>query len=276
MKNMRVEHYRSLQEITPGILLDKVKAASPLIHHLTNWVTIYDCAQAVKSIGASPVMAHAIEEVEDMAAISSSLVLNIGTLTVDFVEAMKRAATAANKRKIPVILDVCGSGATSLRDQKCKELLIETRIDVIKGNYSEIARTCGENVKTKGVDSSGIAMDIKRLASGLAIAKKCVVVATGREDIVTNGKMTYFVSNGDKLMASLVGTGCMAASVIGAFAAVEEDLVKAAVSGLVCFGVAGELAAKKSNGPGSFKVHLFDSLYNLKNVTISRMQRIKC
>ncbi|MDD5665337.1 MAG: hydroxyethylthiazole kinase [Candidatus Omnitrophica bacterium] len=276
MKNMRTESNRSLQEINPGILLDRIRAESPLIHHLTNWVTIYDCAQAVKAIGASPVMAHAMEEVCDMAAISSSLVLNIGTLTIDFVEAMKRAATAANKKKIPVILDVCGAGSTSLRDQKCKELLIETKIDIIKGNYSEIARVCGENVKTKGVDSSSIAMNIKRLASGLAFAKKCVVVVTGQEDIVTNGKTAYFISNGDKLMASLVGTGCMAASVIGAFAAVEKDLVKAAVSGLVCFEVAGELAAKKSNGPGGFKVHLFDSLYNLKRVTVSRMQRIKC
>jgi hydroxyethylthiazole kinase len=259
-----------------GDLLTKVRAESPLVHHLTNWVTIYDCAQVVKSLGASPVMAHAPEEVEEMAGIASSLVLNIGTLTVDFVEAMKKAANVANKRGIPVILDVCGAGATSLRDRKCQELISQVRIDIIKGNSSEIARVAGENIKSKGVDSSDVKADIKKLAFGLALAKKCTVVVTGKTDIVTDVKRTIMVSNGDKIMTSLVGTGCMATSVIGAFAAVEKDLVYASVSGLVCFEVAAQLAAAKSNGPGSFKENLFDSLYNLSSSQVTRLQKIEC
>src|SRR5512140_1835379 len=129
-------------------LLERIRQQKPVVHHLTNWVTIYDCAQVVKTLGASPVMAHAAEEAAEMSQIASALVLNIGTLTVDFVEAMKLAARGANKKGIPVILDVCGAGATTLRDMKCLELLNEVRIDVIKGNASEIARIEGESVRT--------------------------------------------------------------------------------------------------------------------------------
>ena len=116
---------------TPYDLLARVRQQKPVVHHLTNWVTIYDCAQVIKTLGASPVMAHAPQEVAEMAQIASALVLNIGTLTVDLVEAMKLAARSANQKGIPVILDVCGAGATALRDQKCLELLNEVRIDVI-------------------------------------------------------------------------------------------------------------------------------------------------
>jgi len=259
-----------------GSLLKRVREKIPLVHHLTNWVTIYDCAQVVKSLGASPVMAHALEEVGEMTGIASSLVLNIGTLTVEFVEAMKKAAITANKRGIPVVLDVCGAGATGLRDKKCQELISEARIDIIKGNSSEIARVAGENIKTKGVDSLIVKADIKKLAVGLALANKCTVVVTGKTDIVTDGKRLFMVSNGDKIMASLVGTGCMATSVIGVFAAVEKDLVKASVSGLACFEVASQMAAGKSKGPGSFKENLFDCLYNLDSKQVLRLQKIEC
>ena len=141
-------------------LLDRVRQQKPVVHHLTNWVTIYDCAQVVKTLGASPVMAHAREEAAEMAQIASALVLNIGTLTVDFVEAMKLAAQSANKKGIPVVLDVCGAGATALRDRKCLELLNEVRVDVIKGNASEVARVSGESVKTRGVDATEVGGDL--------------------------------------------------------------------------------------------------------------------
>src|SRR3990172_4268309 len=107
--------------------LEAVREKQPLVHHLTNWVTIYDCAQVVKSFGASPVMAHAQEEVADMAGLASALVLNIGTLTAGFVESMKKAAKAANKRNIPIVLDVCGAGATPFRNKKSFELLDAAR-----------------------------------------------------------------------------------------------------------------------------------------------------
>lgn len=255
-------------------LFAKLKKERPIVHHLTNWVTIYDCANVVKVFGASPVMAHAYEEAADMTGIASSLVLNIGTLTVDLIKAMKASALAANRKGIPVILDVCGAGATALRDKSCFELLNGARIDIIKGNTSEIARIAGEHVKTKGVDSTDVRPDIRTLAAGLAARRKCTVVVTGKEDVVSDGKRTFVVKNGVPMMADVVGTGCMATSVIGAFAAVCDNPVHAAVCGLICFEVAAERAAKKAKGPGSFKELLFDRIYSLDKKTINALQKV--
>jgi hydroxyethylthiazole kinase len=246
-----------------------------VVHHLTNWVTIYDCANIVKALGGSPVMAHAKEEVAEMASIASSLVLNIGTLTVDFIESMKVAARSANKKGIPVLLDVCGAGATGLRDAKCFELLDEVRIDIIKGNSSEIARVAGEKVRTKGVDALSVDLNLQKIAKGLASKRKCTVVITGETDIVADQKRLYLVKNGDQMLSRVVGTGCMSSSVIGTFAAVERDLLYAATSGLICFEVAAECAVKESVGPASFKERLFDFLFRMDKQTVSRMQNIE-
>ncbi len=254
--------------------LEKVRAKKPVVHHLTNWVTIYDCANIVKVFGASPVMAHAVEEVAEMAGIASALVLNIGTLTADFVEAMLVAAGAANQKGIPVVLDVCGAGATKFRDESCFRLLDGSRVDIIKGNASEIARIAGEDVQTRGVDAAPVEKNLQAVAAGLARKRNCTVVVTGAEDIVTDGKRAVRVKNGHPMMANIVGTGCMAASMIGTFAAVERDLVKASVAGLVCYEVAAEIAARNAGGPGSFKVNMFDAAFNLSADAVDRMQRI--
>jgi len=256
-------------------LLKKVRREGPVVHHLTNWVTIYDCAQIVKTLGASPVMAHAPEEVADMATIASALVLNIGTLTVEFVEAMKLAAASANQKGIPVILDVCGTGATGLRDRKAFELLDHVKINVIKGNASEIARVSGADIHTKGVDATAVAADLETLAKTLAVQRQATVVITGAVDIVADHRGVYRIKNGDALMTHVVGTGCMAASVIGTFAAVEPDYRQAAACGLACYEIAAELAAKNARGPASFKAGLFDCLYNLDQATVEKMQRIE-
>jgi hydroxyethylthiazole kinase len=261
--------------LKPFDLLQKVRRESPLVHHLTNWVTIYDCAQIVKTLGASPVMAHAPEEAADMARLASALVLNVGTLTGDFVEAMKKAAAGANQKGIPVILDVCGAGATAWRDRKVFELLDEASINIIKGNASEIARVSGADIRTKGVDSTEVGADLEALARTLAARRRATVVITGEVDLVADGRGVYRVKNGVALMTRVVGTGCMAASVIGAFAAVEPDGRRAAACALACYGIAAELAAEKSRGPASFKDALFDSLYKLDQPTVERMQRIE-
>ncbi len=255
-------------------LLARIRTDKPVVHHLTNWVTIYDCAQIVKVLGASPVMAHAKEEAAEMASIASSLVLNIGTLTTEVVEAMKLAARSANQKGIPVVLDVCGAGATRLRDRKSFELLDETRIDIIKGNASEIARVSGEPVRTKGVDAGEVKKGMVIIARRLALKRSCTVVVTGKEDIVTDGKKTYLIGNGHPMMVHVVGMGCMAASVIGTFAAVERDLARAAASGLVCFEIAAECAVKGSAGPAAFKERMFDCLYRLERNTIDKMQKV--
>lgn len=256
-------------------LLERVRKEKPVVHHLTNWVTIYDCAQIVKSLGASPVMAHAKEEAADMAGIASALVLNIGTLTPEFVDAMKVAAQSANKKGIPVVLDVCGAGATPLRDKKCSELLTEVKIDIIKGNASEIARVSGEDVRTKGVDSGEVTSDIRDIVKRSAKKFNSTVVITGKEDYVADPKTVYKIKNGHQMMTYVVGTGCMAASVIGAFAAVERDLAYASAAGLACFGIAAECAAQRSDGPMSFKDKLFDCLFSLDKDTVKKLVKIE-
>lgn len=261
-------------KIKAGELLEKVRKEGPVIHHLTNWVTIYDCANVTKTLGASPVMAHAAEEVAEMAGIASALVLNIGTLTPEFVAAMKMAAKSANQKGIPVVLDACGAGATKLRDQKSFELLDEVKIDILKGNISEIARIAGQDVKTQGVDAAPVKGDRAELAVRLARERDCTVVMTGREDVVTDGKAVYLIRNGHALMSRVVGTGCMAASVIGTFAAVEKDLALAAAAGLVCFEIAAERAAQRAQGPASFKEKMFDALYGLDKKQVGRFQKV--
>jgi hydroxyethylthiazole kinase len=256
-------------------LLQKVRQDKPLVHHITNWVTIYDCANIVKVFGASPVMAHAPEEVADMAGIASALVLNIGTLTVDLVQAMKIAALSANKKKIPVLLDVCGAGATKFRDEKIFELLNQVRIDIIKGNASEIARIAGLDVKTKGVDSTAVNADLTALAKQLAEQRNCTVVITGKIDIIVNKDKCFKVKNGHELMSHVVGTGCMAASVIGTFAAVGKDLAEAACAGLCAYEIAAEQAAELASGPGTFKERLFDCIFSLDLATVDQKQRIE-
>jgi hydroxyethylthiazole kinase len=255
-------------------LYEKVRRQKPVVHHLTNWVTIYDCANVVKTLGASPVMAHAREEVADMTGIASSLVLNIGTLDTPFVESMKIAARRANAKGIPVVLDVCGAGATPFRDKKCAQLLSSAKIDIIKGNASEIARIWGENVRTRGVDAETVAADLRAIAEKLANARGCTVVITGAEDIVSGGGKTYRVGNGHPVMADIVGTGCKAASVIGTFAAVEKDLPVAAAAGLACYEIAAELAVGTAGGTGSFKEKLFDCLYTLSREDVEKMQKV--
>ena len=255
--------------------LEAVRQKSPVVHHLTNWVTIYDCAQVVKSFGASPVMAHAAEEVADMTGLASALVLNIGTLTADFIESMKIAAQAANSRNIPVVLDVCGAGATPFRDRKCLELLDESHISIIKGNSSEIARIAGLDVCTRGVDSGHVGSDLKGIAAELAALRHCTVVITGKEDIVADAHSAYIVRNGVDMMSHVVGTGCMAASVIGTFAgAMPDDMTSAAAAGLCCFEIASELAVKKALGPASFKQHLLDYCFILTKDDIDSKQKV--
>ncbi len=256
-------------------LLARIRAEHPVVHHLTNWVTIYDCAQVVKVLGGSPVMAHAKEEVAQMSGLASALVLNIGTLTPDFVEAMKLAAAGANARGIPVVLDVCGAGATTLRDEKSLELLSAVRIDIIKGNASEIARVGGEAVKTRGVDATQVQQDLRAVVRRLARERQSTVVLTGAEDLVADAERLFVIKNGHPMMSHVVGTGCMATSVIGAFAAVEPDLTEAAAAALVCFEVAAEGAVQASQGPGTFKEKLFDCLYHLDRDTIDRLQQVE-
>jgi hydroxyethylthiazole kinase len=256
-------------------LLSEIRNCQPLVHHITNWVTIFNCAQAVKSIGASPVMAHAPEEAAEITSISSSLVLNIGTLTEDLIESMMISAKTAAEKKIPVVLDVCGAGASSMRNSSCIKLIASGYISIIKGNASEISCIAGLNATTKGVDSTEVSFDLADVALNLSKKLSCTVVITGKKDYIAGEGKLYTVDNGSELMGNVVGTGCMAASMIGSFAAVlPGDLPFASAAALAIWGIAGEKATEKSSGAGSFLVNIFDALSSLTEDDIVRGKKI--
>lgn len=251
--------------------LSKVREQRPLVHHLTNWVTIYDCANVVRTMGALPVMAHAREEVEEMVGIASSLVLNIGTLDESMVSSMKLAADAANRKGIPIVLDVVGAGATKYRTKTCMELIENCKISVIKGNAGEIGVLAGAEAKVRGVESEGLNADKKQVVQSLATTSGSVVAMTGKEDFIGSKNKVLVVENGSEWMGKIVGTGCMAASVIGAFVAVQKDYAVASAAALSAYGIAGELAGERNpKGPGTFKESFFDELYNLDQSTLIR------
>lgn len=237
-----------------------IRAKKPLIHHITNWVTIYDCAQVVRAIGALPVMAHAREEVEEMANIASALVLNIGTLTPELIDNMIIATKKANDKKIPVILDAVGCGATKLRTESTLKILEQVKIDILKGNAGEIATIAGAQGEVRGVESMGVKGNIEELAKNLAKKYNNVVVVTGKIDIITNGDNVEKCHAGHEMMSRVVGTGCMAASVLGCFASVAQDFVDSSIQAMIYYGQAGEKAARSIKRPMEFKIQLIDNL----------------
>lgn len=251
-------------------ILEKVRNNKPLVYHITNYVTIYDCANITRAFGALPVMAFADEEAEEMAGIASSLVLNIGTLTKEIIGTMLIAGKKANEIGIPVILDAVGAGATRLRTDKVIELLDKLEIAVVKGNISELATLAGVKAETKGVEAVSAEGNAAEIAKAVANKFNVIAVITGRTDIVASKDETYSVDNGHELMGSVVGTGCMSASVIGSFCAVHNNYAEASAAALAAFGIAGELAAEKSRGPGSFKENFYDEVFNLDNDKLSK------
>jgi hydroxyethylthiazole kinase len=244
-------------------IFDKVRANRPLVHHITNSVTINDCANITLCIGASPVMAHAHEEVADMVKIANALVLNIGTLDAYQVESMRIAAGAAEERGIPIILDPVGAGATPYRTQVAKELISTFPIAIIKGNVGEIATLAGVEATVRGVDAGAFSGDTHFAARDLAEKQETIVAITGKTDVIADAHQTFLVKNGVEDMGNISGTGCMAASLIGSCVAVTPDYLAAATTALCAFGIAGQYAATERVGSFSFKVGLFDALDNL-------------
>lgn len=255
--------------------LQKIREQKPLIHHITNWVTIYDCANVVRATGGLPVMAHAPEEVEQMTSISSALVLNIGTLTLDLIKSMILAGRKANEKNMPIVLDIVGAGATDLRTEKANEILNKVNVSILKGNSSEIGTIAGVEAETKGVEAISVKGDLLEIAKKLAGEKNLTVVITGKEDIISNGRDVYICKNGHPMMGCFVGSGCMASSVIGTFAAVEKDFALASANALSFFGIAGELAAEEARGPGSYKIALMDEIFNIDENKIKKMAKLE-
>jgi hydroxyethylthiazole kinase len=257
-----------------GEALRDLRERKPLIHQITNYVVMNETANATLALGALPVMAHAVEEVEEMASFAGALVLNIGTLSRPWIEAMLLAGKAANAVGAPVVLDPVGVGATTLRTDTAKRILAEVDVAVVRGNPAEVAALAGIASEIRGVESIGAAAEGAELAREAANKLAVVASVTGPVDFVSDGVRTIAIANGDPLLATITGSGCMSSALTGCFVAVAPPLEGAAAA-LAAFGVAGEDAALDAKGPGTFHANLYDALYNLTPVTLDERAEIE-
>ena len=232
-------------------LLIKVKECKPLIHHITNYVTMNDCANAVLALGGSPIMAKDPSEVEEVVVMSKALLLS---------------GKIAKEMKIPVILDPVGAGITSFRREMCRKLLSDIKPDVIRGNISEIMYLAGFDCCSCGVDSHSGIENAAGIVQGMAEDLNCIVAATGRKDLISDGNTTFTVDNGHEMLSLVTGAGCMTSSLVGTFCSVTEDYLTGTVGGIMVMGISGQLAntcLMPNEGIGMFKTRLFDNMYNL-------------
>jgi len=265
-----------------GNLLEEVKNKKPLVHNITNYVTVNDCANILLAIGASPIMADDIKEAADITKISSALVINIGTLNERTIESMIASGKKANELNIPVIFDPVGAGASNFRNETTKRLLEEVKVNVLRGNMSEIKFISGLEATTKGVDASE--NDSKtgndegiNVAKNLATKLNCTVAITGAIDIISDGERVAILENGTKMLSNVTGTGCMTTALVGAFCGGSSDYFIGAISGIISMGIAGEIAFKKAGqiGTGSFHIAIIDAISNLNSEIIRVMAKVQ-
>ena len=262
-------------ELNPEQNLAALRSQSPLVHNITNFVVMNFTANALLAIGASPVMAHAVEEVEDMVSIAGALVVNIGTISPFWVEGMKLAMKKASELGKPIILDPVGAGATPYRNQVLSELFAIASPTIIRGNASEIMALAGSNIQTKGVDSTASSADSVQAAKALSQRYGSVISVSGATDVIVSGEKIAYVDNGVALMTRITGMGCSASAIAGAFAAIESDPFSAAVSAAVTMGICGEIAFKKAQLPGSFQIAFLDALAEISPEKLAEMSKIR-
>jgi hydroxyethylthiazole kinase len=261
--------------MTPGDLLRMLRERKPLVHQITNYVVMNETANATLAIGALPVMAHAPEEVEEMASVAGALVLNIGTLSQHWIDAMLLAGKAANRANVPVVLDPVGVGATTFRTETAKRILDEVDVTVLRGNAGEVATLVGVEAEVRGVESIDAGGEPAELARAAAKTLGVVTSVTGPTDHVSDGETVLAVANGHELLGAVTGTGCMSSAITGCFLAAKPvDSLAVAAEALAAFGVAGEDAARDANGPGSFHVNLYDALAALDPDTLDGRAKI--
>lgn len=260
-------------EFKPSEHMAEVRRTVPLVHHITNYVTVNDCANVCICAGGSPVMSDAEEDVSDMAGIASSLVLNIGTLNRRTVDSMFSAGRKAKGNGTPVMVDPVGAGATPFRTDVSNRLIDELRPEVIKGNAGEMGVISGLGGEVKGVDSHGASGDVSDIVREVARGRRCIAAATGPVDYVSDGDVTLMLENGDRLLECVSGTGCMVSSMIGCYIAANGPSVWSVASAISAFNVAAEDAARAAKGPGTFKQALLDAVYNLDSDTLDSKVR---
>ena len=259
-----------------GETLREIRERRPLVHQITNYVVMNETANATLAVGALPVMAHAREEVEEMVCLAGALVLNIGTLSPHWVEAMLLAGRAASERGIPIVLDPVGAGATSYRTETSKRLLDELEVTVLRGNAGEVATLVGVDAEVRGVESIAGGGEPVELALDAARELGAVAAVTGVVDHVSDGEQVLAVANGHELLSAVTGTGCISTAITGCFLAAKPDApLAAAAEALAAFGVAAEDAAARAEGPGTFHARLYDALAALDPSTLDARTRIE-
>lgn len=253
---------RRIDEVAAS-LLALIRERRPVIHHLANFVSMRDVALVTRALGALPVMAMAPEEVEEVVATSDALVVNLGTPTLERLEAIRRAVPVAAARGLPIILDPVGAGGSQLRTSTAKSLLETAGRVVIRANSAEAAALVGLPGRLRGVEA--VEQDGKALVLVETVVKRfnAVVAVTGARDIISDGAQTLAIDNGHPWLTAISGAGCMATGVIGAFCAVAIPTarVEASASALGCFGLAAERAALRAGGPGTLLPLLLDALF---------------
>ena len=257
-------------------LLEGVRKTTPLVHNMTNYVTVNDCANMVLACGGSPIMADDIDEVEDITTICQSLVINIGTLNTRTIESMIAAGKKANELNHPVILDPVGVGASRLRTETVHRLLNEVQFSVIRGNSSEVKTLAVGSGLTQGVDASTTDLVTDEnidqmivMARALSEKTDAVIAISGAIDLVVNKEKAYIIRNGHPLMARITGSGCMLTSVIGAYCGANpSQLIESTAAAITAMGLCGEIAAEKCEGTSSFRMHLIDAMSTLDSQTL--------
>ncbi|MBF0570263.1 MAG: hydroxyethylthiazole kinase [Candidatus Omnitrophica bacterium] len=255
--------------------IQRIRNEVPLIHNITNYVVMNTTANALLAVGASPVMAHAVEEVEEMTGLARALVINIGTLSVPWVEAMIKAGKEAHRLKIPVVFDPVGCGATQFRTVCAQKLIQEIHPTVIRGNASEVRSLLRAGSGTKGVDSRHASHEVLDEARELSRTAGCVVSVSGEVDLIVEGDKTVRVANGHPMMSKVTGMGCTASAITGAFISVNPKALSAAAHAMALMGIAGEIAVKRSAGPGSFQLNFLDTLYSIQGSDIEEYLKMQ-
>lgn len=253
--------------------LAAIREHHPMVHHITNSVVMNFTANVTLCMGAAPVMAPCIDESSEMVQYAGALLLNIGTLNLELIDSMIAAGKRANELGIPVVFDPVGAGATKLRDDSANRIIRELEISIVRGNAGEILSLAGEDGKVRGVDSMDTIDDRVEIISSLALETGWVIAVTGSTDVVTDGTRTIGISNGHPIMGRVTGTGCAATTAVACYTAAVKDCFEAAAGALISFGIAGECAAEKCKGPGTFVPVLLDALADLDEEIIGRRTR---
>lgn len=268
-------------------IVENVTAKTPLVHSITNYVTVNDCANILLACGASPIMADDINEVEEITALCNALVINIGTLNTRTIDSMLKAGKKAAALGHPVILDPVGAGASALRTTTTFRLLKEIKFSVIRGNISEIKTIAAGSGTTKGVDAdANDAINHSNLEETVAFAKKlsaqtgAVIAISGAIDIVADTNKAYVISNGHPLMSKITGSGCMLAEVIAAYCAANPaNLLEATAAAVCAMGLCGELAYEKlaqtGGGTATFRTLLIDYMSKMNGELLSGGMKIE-